>query len=105
MRIESNYEWRAKIMIGCRPPFRKSGEMFLLHAVETLLETRPYLLNRGKVGASGWPSQEVHERCERVLIWSKQRSIVLLEKIISLRMHSYEQEPDSPPRNGWNFQR
>jgi hypothetical protein len=32
MRIESNYDQRGKIMIGFRPPFRKSGEIFLLHA-------------------------------------------------------------------------
>jgi hypothetical protein len=32
MRAESNYDRRAKIKIGFRPPFRKSGEISLFHA-------------------------------------------------------------------------
>jgi hypothetical protein len=148
MRAESNYDQRAKIMIGLRPPFRKSGEILLLHArnngwvmdgmdigpmpiqrftmdtvtdqtsraergyeileditrnhlpivcncmeqfisvckssaLEILLEIGSYLLNRGEVGASGWPPQG-HERCEQVPIRFMRRHIVLLEKVTSL---------------------
>jgi hypothetical protein len=32
MRAESNYDRRAKIVIGFQPAFRKSGEIFLAHA-------------------------------------------------------------------------
>jgi hypothetical protein len=83
MKAESNYDRRATIMIGFRPPFRKSGEILLFQALETLLEIRPYFLNRGEVGASGWLPQEVHEPCEQVLRWSMRRRIVLLEKVTS----------------------